>query len=133
MALEKLQCAPVHFMVSTVIFITDTAKTTGGGQNLERGNVERPIFRNFNLNFTTLFEKFKYLIWFKSYDFFSKCLHFRMIGVFITKNKILVEIFLQSLWCALKGEVFKCVQEFYQIFLLIIERFNTPWVWNDPR
>ena len=42
------------------------------------------------LNFTMLFEKFKYLIWFKSYEFFSTCLHFRMIGVFITKNKIFV-------------------------------------------
>ena len=42
------------------------------------------------LNFTMLFEKFKYLIWFKSYDFFSKCLHFRKMGVFITKNKIFV-------------------------------------------
>ena len=39
-----------------------------------------------------------------------------------------VLIFLQSLRCALKGEVFKSVQEFYQIFLSIIERFNMPWV-----
>ena len=79
-----------------------------------------------------LFEKFKYLNLFKSYEFFSKCLHFREVGVFITKNKIFFLIYLQSLWCALKGQVFKSVQEFYQIFLLIIERFNMPWVWNDP-
>ena len=50
-----------------------------------------------------------------------------MMGVFITKNKILKKFFLQSL-CALKGEVFKSGQEFYQIFLLIIECFNMPWV-----
>ena len=80
-----------------------------------------------------LFEKFEYLILFKSYEFFSKYLHFRKMGVFITKNKIFLQIFLEPLWCALKGEVFKCVQECYQIFLLIIERFNMPWVWNDPR
>ena len=55
------------------------------------------------------------------------------MGVFITKNKIFVQIFLQSLWFALEEEVFKCIDEFYQIFLLIIERFNMPWVWNDPR
>ena len=79
-----------------------------------------------------LFEKFKYLNLFKSYEFFSKCLHFREIDVFITKNIILVQIFLQSLWCALEGAVFKSVQEFYQIFLFIIERFHMPSVWNDP-
>ena len=80
-----------------------------------------------------LFEKVKYLNLFKSYDFLSKCLLFREVGVFITKNKILVQIFLHSLWCALKEKVFKSVQQFKQIFLLIIERFNMPWVWNDPR
>ena len=42
------------------------------------------------LSFTMLFEKFEYLIWFKSYEFFSKCLHFRKMGVIITKNKIFV-------------------------------------------
>ena len=64
------------------------------------------------LNFTMLFERFKYLNFFKSYEFFSKCLHFREMDVFITKNKIFVKIFSQSLWCALKVEVFKSVQEF---------------------
>ena len=44
-----------------------------------------------------LFEKFEYLILFKSYEFFSKCLHFRMMRVFITQNKKFVKIFLQSL------------------------------------
>ena len=69
------------------------------------------------LNFTMLFVKFKYLNLFKSYEFFSKCLHFREVGVFISKNKIFVWIYLQSLWCALKGEVFKSLQEIYHIFL----------------
>ena len=36
------------------------------------------------------FEKFKYFNLFESYEFFSKCLHFREVGVFITKNKIFV-------------------------------------------
>ena len=40
---------------------------------------------------------------------------------------------LQSLRCAPKGKVFKSKQEFYQIFKLLIERFNMSWVWNDPR
>ena len=31
------------------------------------------------------------------YEFFSKCLHFREVGVFITKNKIFLQIFSQSL------------------------------------
>ena len=68
------------------------------------------------LNFKILSEKFKYLNFFKCYEFFSKCLHFQEVGVFITKNKMFVQFFLQSLWCTLEGEVFKSVQEFYQIF-----------------
>ena len=51
--------------------------------------------------------------------------------MFITKNEIFIQIFLQSSSCALKEEVFKSVQEFYQIFLSIIERLDMPWVWNE--
>ena len=65
-----------------------------------------------------LFEKFEYLNLFKSYKFFSKCLHFGEVGVFITTNKIFVQIFFQSLCCALKEEVFKSVQEFHHIFFI---------------
>ena len=34
---------------------------------------------------------------FQTQGIFSRCLHFREVGVFITKNEIFVKIFLQSL------------------------------------
>ena len=79
---------------------------------------------NFNLPFLVLnffnfyLTRTGYRGSFQTQGIFSKFLHFRELDVFITKNKIFVQIFLQSLWCALKGEAFKSVQEFYQIFFI---------------
>ena len=68
------------------------------------------------LNFKILFETLKCLNLFKSYEFFSKCLYFWEMNVFITKNKIFVQIFCSLYDVLLKEKCSKVYRNFTRVF-----------------
>ena len=85
-------------------------------KRLHLSSFEKALIDTSNLSISFVLVKFVIVSW-KYASWTSQCFLKNSNISFGSKfGRIFVWIVLQSLWCGLKVEVFKCVQEFYQIF-----------------